>query len=220
LLRDLLAVYGFGMNSCTFNLEKKWPGPVCGLDEAGRGPLAGPVMAACVYVPPEIRRKRFWADINDSKQLTRGKREELYQCIIDHCPYGIAESTVAEIDQLNILQASLLAMSRAMDAMVEKFDVTAEIALVDGNQKPRLPCTIQTVVQGDSISRSIAAASILAKVTRDRYMEDLCARHPGYGWSSNAGYGTAEHLEGLKKNGVTVHHRRSFAPVKSMLFGT
>lgn len=207
------------MNSCTFNLEKKWSGPVCGLDEAGRGPLAGPVTAACVYVPPEIRRKRFWSEINDSKQLNREKREYLYHHIVSHCAYGIAEASVVEIDQINILRASLLAMARSMENMVRDFGVKTELALVDGNQKPPLSCTIQTVIQGDSLSRSIAAASILAKVTRDRVMAELCLQFPHYGWSRNAGYGTPEHLGAIREFGISDHHRKSFAPVAQRISG-
>lgn len=200
---------------CSFTLEDSCPGPVCGLDEAGRGPLAGPVLAACVYVPAEMRREYFWAGVNDSKKLSAKKRNELYDLIIAHCHYGIAESSVEEIDRINILQASLLAMSRAMETMMTRFGTKPETALVDGNQKPRLPCSVQTVVKGDSISLSIAAASILAKVTRDRMMNDLCTQYPMYGWSRNAGYGTAQHLAALNDHGITEHHRRSFAPVRA-----
>ena len=202
---------------CTFDLENQFSGPVCGLDEAGRGPLAGPVVAACVYIPEHVRKESFWASVNDSKKLSERKRETLYDLIIAHTSYGIAESTVEEIDQINILQASLLAMSRSLDLMKANFSVTPEIALVDGNQKPKLPCLIQTVVKGDSISLSIAAASILAKVTRDRIMGELCQKFPLYGWSRNAGYGTASHLEAISEYGITDHHRRSFAPVKATI---
>lgn len=219
MLSDLFAVYGFGMNSCTFNLEKKWSGPVCGLDEAGRGPLAGPVIAACVYVPPEIRRKRFWSEINDSKQLNREKREYLYHHIVTNCAYGIAEASVVEIDQFNILRASLLAMRRSMENMTGNFGINIELALVDGNQKPPLSCAIQTVIQGDILSRSIAAASILAKVTRDRVMAELCLQFPHYGWGRNAGYGTPEHLGAIREFGISDHHRKSFAPVAQRISG-
>ncbi len=219
--------------TCSFDLENQFSGPVCGLDEAGRGPLAGPVVAACVYIPEDARKEQFWSSVNDSKKLSEKKREALYELIIAHTSYGIAESTVEEIDQINILQASLQAMSRAFKIMCHPGEsrdlvgirhkipafagMTEEgwIALVDGNQKPKLPCRIQTVVKGDSISLSIAAASILAKVTRDRVMNDLCHKFPMYGWSRNSGYGTAEHLRAINDHGVTDHHRQSFAPVKS-----
>lgn len=199
------------MPPCTFDLEQNYAFPVCGLDEAGRGPLAGPVVAACVYVPTDKRGLGFWDDVNDSKKLSAKKRDTLFDHIREHCIYGIAEASVDEIDQLNILRASLLAMKRSFDIMGGKADW---VALVDGNQKPPLPCTIQTVIKGDSISRSIAAASILAKVTRDRVMEDLCKQYPMYGWSKNAGYGTALHLNALREHGITAHHRKSFAPIR------
>jgi ribonuclease HII len=175
------------------------------------------VVAACVYIPKDAHQEKFWASVNDSKKLSEKKRETLYDLIIAHTSYGIAESTVEEIDQINILQASLLAMSRSLDLMKANFSVTPEIALVDGNQKPKLPCRIQTVVKGDSISLSIAAASILAKVTRDRIMGELCQKFPMYGWSQNAGYGTANHLQAISEYGITDHHRRSFAPVKATI---
>lgn len=195
--------------TCTFTLESGFSAPVCGLDEAGRGPLAGPVVAACVYVAPEKRNLDFWGMVNDSKKLSAKKRDMLFDLIRSHCTYGIAECSAAEIDSMNILRASLLAMRRAFDECGGGADW---VALVDGNQKPPLPCTIQTVIKGDATSLSIAAASILAKVTRDRIMTDLCTRYPLYGWSKNAGYGTAAHLEALRTHGITEHHRKSFAP--------
>lgn len=203
--------------TCSFILEQNYTQNVCGLDEAGRGPLAGPVVSACVFIPPEKRGLDFWALVNDSKKLTARKRDTLFDLILAHCVCGIGEASVAEIDSMNILRASLLSMKRAFEQMGGAADW---VALVDGNQKPPLPCTIQTVVKGDSTSLSIAAASILAKVTRDRHMEALCRQHPGYGWAKNAGYGTAEHLQGIKINGVTEHHRRSFAPVRNALFAS
>lgn len=207
------------MTRCTFTLEKQWTGPVCGLDEAGRGPLAGPVMAACVFIPVKNRRKRFWSQVTDSKKLTPARREELYPCIIEYSAYGIAAAEVSEIDQINILQASMLAMKRSMQNMVANFNIAPEAALVDGNYPPKLDCTVQTVIRGDASSLSIAAASILAKVTRDRIMRDLCLQFPEYGWSTNAGYGTPRHLEALRQYGPTIHHRRSFAPVQAELLG-
>lgn len=200
--------------SCSFDIEDGFNAPVCGLDEAGRGPLAGPVVAACVIVPAAVRNMAFWNAVNDSKKLTAKKRETLFEQIKTHCICGIAECDVDKIDQMNILRASLHAMTKAFDAAGGTVDW---VALVDGNQKPKLPCAIQTVVKGDSKSRSIAAASILAKVTRDRIMTDLCAKYPMYGWSSNSGYGTAVHMNAIAEHGVTPHHRQSFAPVKRAL---
>lgn len=197
---------------CSFTLEQGFTSQVCGLDEAGRGPLAGPVVSACVHVPPEKRGLDFWNMVNDSKKLTAKKRDLLFDLIQEHCQFGIAQASVNEIDSMNILRASLLSMQRAFEVMG---GTTDWVALVDGNQKPPLPCTIQTVIKGDSTSLSIAAASILAKVTRDRIMNDLCTQYPMYGWSKNAGYGTASHLQALKTHGITDHHRKSFAPIKS-----
>ncbi len=198
----------------SLDLELAHGGLVCGLDEAGRGPLAGPVLAACVYIPPDARAESFWSQVNDSKKLSEKKRDMLFDLIITHTHYGIAEASAQEIDEINILQASLLAMTRSLDVMCSSFGVAPALALVDGNRKPKLSCAVQTVVKGDSISLSIAAASILAKVTRDRVMNDLCQKFPMYGWSRNAGYGTAEHLRAINDHGVTHHHRRSFAPVR------
>lgn len=202
------------MQKCTFDLEKGYNGPACGLDEAGRGPLAGPVVAACVYVPPEKRGLEFWSQVNDSKKLTARKRDILFDLIRENCIFGIAECSVDEIDQMNILRASLLAMKRAFDMAGGD---ASWLALVDGNQKPPVTCNIQTIVKGDSKSLSIAAASILAKVTRDRVMTDLCRQHPMYGWSRNAGYGTEIHMQALRDHGVNQHHRRSFAPIRDLL---
>ena len=198
-------------------LEKQYNGPVCGLDEAGRGPLAGPVMAACVFIPAENRRKKFWHKVTDSKKLTAAQREALYPYIIEYSAYGIAAADVGEIDRINILQASMLAMKRAMQVMTTNFSIIPEAALVDGNYPPKLDCPVQTVIRGDSASLSIAAASILAKIARDRVMRELCQQFPHYGWSKNAGYGTAHHLEALRQYGPTIHHRTSFAPVQAAL---
>jgi len=187
-------------------------GPVCGVDEAGRGPLAGPVVAAAVI----LDRKRIPRGLNDSKQLSEDVREELYPQIMEMAvAVGVGEASVGEIDLVNIRQATHLAMARAVRALT----VPAEFALVDGNDAPALPCRCDTLVDGDARSLSIAAASIIAKVTRDRMMVRLHEEHPGYCWHSNKGYGTPEHYVGLKAHGVTVHHRRSFAPIRAILTG-
>ncbi|MAF68019.1 MAG: ribonuclease HII [Micavibrio sp.] len=196
-----------------FLLEDTYEGKVCGIDEVGRGPLAGPVVSACVYIPANVRDRGFIAGLNDSKKLSLKKRESLFEEIIAHCVYGIGLATVEEIDDINILQATLLSMKRAYI----KMDHGMEAALIDGNQRTRLTCKQQTVKKGDTISSSIAAASIIAKVTRDRMMADYDKRYPGYGWASNAGYGSAAHMEALKELGVTPLHRRSFAPVRTQL---
>ncbi|HXR95884.1 MAG TPA: ribonuclease HII [Rhizomicrobium sp.] len=187
-------------------------GPVCGVDEAGRGPLAGPVVAAAVI----LDRKRIPRGLNDSKQLSEDVREELYPQIMEMAvAVGVGEASVGEIDLVNIRQATHLAMARAVRAL----SVAAEFALVDGNDAPALPCRCDTLVDGDARSLSIAAASIIAKVTRDRMMVKLHDDHPGYNWRNNKGYGTREHYVALKAHGVTVHHRRSFGPIHAILTG-
>ncbi|MCP5410895.1 MAG: ribonuclease HII [Alphaproteobacteria bacterium] len=191
-------------------LLKTLDGPVCGVDEAGRGPLAGPVVAAAVI----LQKGRIPKGLNDSKQLSEGAREALFPQIMEMAVgVGVGEASVDEIDLLNIRQATHLAMSRAVGALA----VPAAFALVDGNDAPALPCKCDTLVDGDGISLSIAAASIIAKVTRDRLMVRLHGDHPGYNWIRNKGYGTAEHMAGLKQHGITVHHRRSFAPIRNLL---
>lgn len=197
-----------------FSFEHSLQGAICGIDEVGRGPLAGPVVAAAVILPTatpvELRNH-----LNDSKLLSAKKREGLSDIIHDCALIGLGEASVTEIDRINILQATFLAMRRAFNALREKSDV--DWALVDGNQRPPLPCQIQCIVKGDSKSLSIAAASVIAKVTRDRQMRVLAEAFPGYGWERNAGYGTAEHTAAIDRLGVTQHHRRSFAPIAARL---
>ena len=193
-------------------LLKTMTGPVCGVDEVGRGPLAGPVVAAAVI----LDRARIPKGLNDSKQLSEEDREELYPRIMEMAvAVGVGQASVEEIDLVNIRQATHLAMARAVRAL----PVAAQFALVDGNDAPALPCKCDTLIKGDSRSVSIAAASIIAKVTRDRLMALLHDNHPVYGWRQNKGYGTPEHLTGLKAHGITVHHRRSFSPVHHILYG-
>lgn len=210
-------------SSPDFALEDAHDGPVCGIDEAGRAPLAGPVMAACVFAPPEIRGQAFWHDVNDSKQLSKPKREHLAECIRGVCAFGVASASVEEIDEINIFQASLLAMRRAYEVMIRDFGFGPgmSLALIDGKFTPReMACAAQAVIKGDGKSRSIAAASILAKTARDEIMAALAREHPGYGWERNAGYPVPEHVEALARLGVTPHHRRSFGPVRDRLYGT
>jgi ribonuclease HII len=186
-------------------------GPIAGIDEAGRGPLAGPVVAAAVI----LDRKRMPKGIDDSKQLSEGAREEAYLRIVEVAMFGVGEASVDEIDLINIRQATHLAMSRAVRAL----PLMPEFALVDGNDAPALPCKCDTIVDGDARSASIAAASIIAKVTRDRIMRALHPEHPHYGWVTNKGYCTGEHLRALSEHGPCSHHRRSFAPVHNILYG-
>lgn len=201
----------------TLMLEQNYTGPVCGIDEAGRGPLAGPVVAACVFIPEGMRRKHFLRSVNDSKKLTAKVRSELYVEIKEFCIFGVGIASPEDIDELNIHHATLLAMKRSYETMCADFGTVPEAALVDGKFSPKIQCSCQTVVKGDSVSLSIAAASILAKVTRDGIMAQLHADHPVYGWERNAGYGTAEHLDALRLHGVTPYHRRTFAPVRNIL---
>lgn len=179
-------------------------GIVCGVDEAGRGPLAGPVYAAAVILSPD----RPIAGLNDSKKLSEKKREALYDVIIDQAEaYCIASASVAEIEQYNILGATYLAMTRA----VQGLSILPNLALIDGNRiPPQLGVTAQTVVKGDAQSESIAAASILAKVTRDRLLIEMDARYPQYGFAVHKGYGTAAHTAALKEFGPCPEHRPSF----------
>lgn len=196
-----------------FSLENEIGGLVCGLDEVGRGPLAGPVVAACAYVPDDIREMDFIDEIQDSKKLSKSKLLRLYGLITEHCTYGIGQCSPAEIDEMNILQASLEAMRRSYVDM----GLECGHALVDGNKLPDMPCPASAVVKGDGKSVSIAAAAIVAKVTRDRIMAELAADFPHYGWERNAAYPTAEHKAALLEHGVTPHHRKSFAPVRRLL---
>lgn len=193
----------------TFTRERKVDGPVAGIDEVGRGPLAGPVYAAAVILDPA----RLPRGIDDSKAMTAEAREKAFGKIMERAlAVGIAFATVNEIDEINILQATMLAMRRAADQLA----IAPIQAFVDGNRAPALACPVETIVDGDAKSLSIAAASIVAKVTRDRVMQELDAAHPGYNWASNKGYGTRDHLEALGRLGATVHHRKSFAPVAQL----
>jgi len=190
-----------------------WQGRrVCGADEAGRGPLAGPVIAAAVILDPA----RPIDGLRDSKQLSPARREALAGAIRRHCvAWAIASASVAEIDRLNILQASLLAMQRAVEAL----DPAAEFALIDGNQLPKLRIEARAIIGGDALEPAISAASILAKQHRDGLMADLDRLHPGYGFAAHAGYPTRQHLQRLRELGPCAAHRRSFAPVRALLIG-
>lgn len=176
---------------------------VCGVDEAGRGPLAGPVCAAAVILPDGL----VIEGLDDSKKLTEKKRDALYDVICEEAiAYGIAFASVEEIEEMNILQATFLAMKRA----VESLDVKPDLALVDGNQKPPLEIQARTLVKGDAKSPSIAAASILAKVTRDRLMTEIAEQYPEYEFPKHKGYGTKLHYEKIMEHGISPVHRRSF----------
>jgi ribonuclease HII len=179
-----------------------------GIDEAGRGPLAGPVVAAAVIMPIDI------SGVADSKKLSAKKREKLFDEIYQTCKVGVGIASVEEIDKINILQATLLAMQRAY----ENLNIIADLVLVDGNKAPSLNCLkIEAIIDGDAKIPVISAASIIAKVTRDKIMHELAIKYPEYSWHKNAGYGTKLHLEAINEFGISKHHRLSFEPIKSKI---
>jgi len=200
----------------SFRFELRCEGRVAGIDEVGRGPLAGPVVAAAAVIDRARAARKLLRMIDDSKKLTLEQREEAYEAMIASgvVQFAVAEASVEEIDRINILQATYLAMRRAVQALADQ----PEVVLIDGNRAPpQLGCRAETIVGGDAHSYSIAAASIFAKVTRDRYMHALALTYPGYGWETNRGYGSQQHLEALSLLGPTPHHRRSFAPVTRLI---
>ena len=187
---------------------------IAGVDEVGRGPLAGPVVAAAGVLPGRVPLGLAGL-IDDSKKLSAGAREAAFAALVcaDGVEIGVGAASVGEILRLNILGAAMLAMRRA----VLRLGVVPELVLVDGNRAPDLPCAVRCVVGGDGSELCIGAASIVAKVVRDRCMARLDRRYPGYGWGANAGYGAPAHLAGLRALGVTVHHRAGFGTVRKML---
>lgn len=202
-----------------FEIEYNLPikGHIAGTDEAGRGPWVGPVVAAAVCFPNLEIPKNLSEELNDSKKLSAKKRERLFdQIYASGALIGIGQASAQEIDDINILQASFLAMRRALE-QIEVAGTPVDFVLIDGNRQPNWKWPSQTVIGGDGISLSIAAASIIAKVTRDRLMCLLAEQYPMYGWDKNAGYGTPAHIEGLKKYGITPHHRKSYAPIAKMI---
>jgi ribonuclease HII len=192
-----------------FKLEKFHPTPLAGVDEAGCAPLAGPVVAAAVI----LDREHFPRGIDDSKVLPAKTREAICTRLYKVARVGVGEASVEEIDRINIYWARMLAMTRAVEALGED----PAMILVDGNRCPRWERPSVAIVDGDAKCRSIAAASIVAKVTRDRIMARHARDYPGYGWETNKGYGTPEHFRGLEKHGPTPLHRRSFAPVRQFM---
>ncbi len=203
-----------------FEIENKFSGLVVGIDEAGRGPWAGPVVAGAVAILDRNLPEELLNGLDDSKKLSASKREKLYNLLFEQeklgkVSIGIGEASCQEIDELNILQATFLAMRRA----AEKLKVKPEAAIIDGNQNPKnFPLRSSTVIKGDGKSYSIAAASIAAKVYRDRLMAELALKYPYYGFERNAGYGTKAHIEGLKTHGVVEGiHRKSYKPIQEFL---
>jgi ribonuclease HII len=201
-----------------FQLESNLTGRIAGIDEAGLGPWAGPVSAAAVVLDQANLPDALRNGLDDSKKLSPRARDALFDALheqarLGNVDIGVGLSSVAEIEQDNILAATMTAMARAVTDLERPVD----IALVDGKRAPTMTGTVHTVGNGDQRSLSIAAASIIAKVTRDWIMAELDAQHPGYGWAHNAGYGTAEHRAALLQLGVTPHHRRSFKPIAALL---
>ncbi len=193
-----------------YKIESELGGTVVGMDEVGRGCLAGDIVVCAVWLDPDVIDGNLLSQINDSKLISRKKREVLYHALTNlpksSLKYSIAHSSVEEIDDINILRATMLAMSRAYD----KIDLTADAVIVDGNQLPSLPCKTFGFVKGDRKSLSIATASIIAKVYRDNLMSDLNVQYPQYLWHKNAGYGTKAHITAIEEFGITPHHRKSF----------
>jgi ribonuclease HII len=194
-------------------LGRKSGAVICGVDEAGRGPLAGPVVACAAILPLAGLSTRLLGALEDSKRLTAEVREAVAIKLRVKAIYALGQASVEEIDRFNILRATFMAMRRAFESL----PVQPEHAIIDGNMKPGLPCAETTVVEGDHLSYSIAAASILAKVARDKMMRELALEHSRYGWERNVGYGTREHLTAIETHGLTPHHRVSFRPVYEQL---
>ena len=202
-----------------FSIEDGCKGAVCGIDEAGRGPWVGNVVAGAVVIMSRDLCPELLQNLNDSKKLSKTKREKLYALLREaekqgQISIGVGEATPAEIDEYNILQATFMAMRRA----VENLPKQPDFAIIDGNRAPKnFPLPVKTVVKGDARSYSISAASIVAKVYRDAEMEQLAQKYPYYGFEHNAGYGTKDHIEGLKQHGVIPEHRKSYKPIKEFL---
>ena len=187
---------------------------ICGVDEAGRGPLVGSVVAGAVVLDPENPIE----GLKDSKKLTAARREYLYeQIMVKAKAWGVGEASPAEIDDINILQATMLAMRRAIEDLTNRLGAWPDKALIDGNRCPELPIAAEAIIKGDSKEPAISAASILAKVTRDRQMQLLHERYPQYGFAQHMGYPTEAHFAALKEFGACDEHRRSFSPVRKVL---
>lgn len=203
----------------TWEIENTYNGIVCGIDEAGRGPWVGPVVAGAVVFLNKNIEPELLQNLNDSKKLSAAKREKLYDLLLSEekngkicC--GIGQASAQEIDELNILQATFLAMSRA----AEKLRIKPQFALIDGNRLPKqFLCQTACYISGDARSYSIAAASILAKVYRDRLLKELAQKYPFYGFEKNAGYGTKDHIAGIREHGLISEHRKSYKPIKNFI---
>jgi ribonuclease HII len=192
-----------------FSFDLKFGNGIIGVDEAGRGCLAGPVFAAAIILDQD----NFSKEINDSKKLSIIQRMKIFKELTKKCEYSIGIASVKEIEKFNILQSSLLAMNRAL----KKINIKNHIILIDGNFSPDKNKNIKTIVKGDQKCISIAAASIIAKVSRDLFMAKLSIKFPNYNWEKNCGYGTKKHLEAIKEFGITEHHRKTFFPIHNLL---
>ena len=190
---------------------------IVGVDEVGRGPLAGPVTAAAVFVDRQKITSDLLTKIDDSKKIAQKKRATISKQIESIAIIGVGWASSGEIDQLNILEATMLAMQRAISSLQKQIILDPDYILIDGNKVPRLDFPSKAIVRGDEKSISIAAASIVAKSKRDAFMTSLSKLYPCYGWEKNAGYGTREHLAAIEREGITVHHRRSFKPIANYL---
>lgn len=204
-----------------FSYETEANGFVIGFDEVGCGPWAGPVVAGAALLIFDKIPSSLVSQIDDSKKLTRLRRQKIYNLIQegqgDFCFTATGQASLKEIEQLNIRQASFLAMQRAADALSLPIDISPTLALVDGRIKPVLSYPVLCIPKGDSLSLSIAVASIVAKVTRDQFMKNIARHYPDYGWDHNAGYGTLHHRQALARFGVTPYHRHTFAPIARLL---
>ena len=201
-----------------FDLENYFGKKVVGIDEVGRGPLAGPVLAVAVYIDRSLWRyylKKYptISKINDSKKISKKNRKKIYDILTKTISYGIGASSVKEIDKKNILQATLIAMERAYKSL----NINAEFVIVDGINIPKINTKVKAIKNGDNKSISIASASIIAKVVRDKLMEKLSNKYPRFFWEQNSGYGTKKHIENIKIFGITPHHRKSFKPILKMI---
>jgi len=199
-----------------FDIEQQFEGSVCGIDEVGRGPLAGPVVASAVIIRPHQRNHPIFKTINDSKKVSAKKRAVIAEALPELAYVGLGSATIEEIDRVNIFQATFIAMQRAYEDLIASCPDKPVMCLIDGKFSPKLPCDSLPIIKGDQKSLSIAAASIIAKEHRDTLMKHLAIEHPHYGWERNAGYGTKQHIEALKSHGITIHHRKSFKPISEV----
>lgn len=203
----------------SFFFENKYSGIIAGIDEAGRGPLCGPVVAGCVI----LDKSKYPLKLNDSKKLSKKCREILFDEILEledkgFLKFGIGKASHIEIDEVNIREATKIAMKRAYENLKKKYNIIPRVVLVDGNFVPDIDTQAEFIIKGDAKSFSIAAASILAKVTRDRFMGKIAENYPEYSWHTNNGYGTKQHIDAIKQYGITKHHRKTFVKFQGDLF--